>query len=94
MRNIFDQYSQPENKLTHSLASCLYEDKKLLDSFLKKFCSGFFIKTQNINIEQQTIPGLIQDSVDESQKKGLPDAIFSQSKSTLILTKTSHAKLK
>ena len=33
MRNIFDQYSQPENKLTHSLASCLYEDKKLLESY-------------------------------------------------------------
>ena len=36
MRNIFDQYSQPENKLTHSLASCLYEDKRLLNSFLKR----------------------------------------------------------
>ena len=90
MRNIFDQYSQPENKLTHSLASCLYEDKKLLESFLKKFCSGFFIKTQNINIEQQTIPGLIQDSVDESQKKGLPDAlIFDDEKCLIIESKVS-----
>ena len=50
----------------------------------------FFIKTQNINIEQQTIPGLIQDSVDESQKKGLPDAlIFDDEKCLIIESKVS-----
>ena len=47
MRNIFDQYSQPENKLTHSLVSCLYEDKHLLNSFLKNFCPNFFNKKSN-----------------------------------------------
>ena len=34
MRNIFDQYSHPENRLTHALASCLAEDRKLLRRFV------------------------------------------------------------
>jgi len=35
MRNLFDQYSQPENRLTHALAVCLSEDRRLLASWLK-----------------------------------------------------------
>ncbi len=30
VRNIFDQYEQPESRLTHALVSCLVEDRKLL----------------------------------------------------------------
>src|SRR5207245_176665 len=30
----FDQYDQPENRLTHALAVCLYEDRGLLQEFL------------------------------------------------------------
>ena len=33
MRNVFDQYSQTENKLTHALACCLHEDVDLLRDF-------------------------------------------------------------
>jgi len=85
MRNIFDQYNQPENKLTHSLASSLYEDKKLLDSFLKTFCKGFFKNTSDLKIEQQTIPGQITKEIDEKQKKGLPDAIIYNEDECLII---------
>ena len=85
MRNIFDQYNQPENKLTHSLASSLYEDKKLLDSFLKTFCKNFFKITGNLKIEQQTVPGQITRDIDEKQKKGLPDAIIYNEEECLII---------
>ena len=85
MRNIFDQYSQPENKLTHSLASCLYEDKRLLNSFLKRFCSNFFNQTSNLMIEQQTVPGERHLIDDESQRKGLPDAVIYTEEQCLII---------
>lgn len=85
MRNIFDQYNQPENKLTHSLATSLYEDKKLLDSFLKTFCKNFFKITSNLKIEQQTVPGQITRETDEKQKKGLPDAIIYNEEECLII---------
>tara|TARA_B110000858_G_C17642253_1_gene398660 strand:- start:151 stop:318 length:168 start_codon:yes stop_codon:yes gene_type:complete len=42
MRNIFDQYTQPENKLTHSLISCLNEEidlSKIDDSIDKVFAN-------------------------------------------------------
>ena len=85
MRNIFDQYNQPENKLTHSLATSLHEDKKLLDSFLKTFCKNFFKITKNLKIEQQTVPGQITRETDEKQKKGLPDAIIYNEEECLII---------
>ena len=85
MRNIFDQYSQPENKLTHSLASCLYEDPRLLNSFLKNFCSNFFNQTSNLKIEQQTVPGERHLIDDESQRKGLPDAVIYTEEQCLII---------
>ena len=68
MRNIFDQYSLHENKLTHSLVSCLYEDKHLLNSFLKNFCPNFFNKKSNLKIEQQTVPGESHLSSDENER--------------------------
>ena len=41
IRNVFDQYDQPENKLTHSLMSCLNEDRELLKNFLNAFRPKF-----------------------------------------------------
>jgi hypothetical protein len=35
LRNIFDQYSQPENRVTHALMTALNEDRKLLTLFLR-----------------------------------------------------------
>ena len=36
VRNVFDQYDQPENRVTHALMSALDADRNLLDAFLKK----------------------------------------------------------
>jgi hypothetical protein len=35
MRNVFDQFRQPENRLTHALMCSLYEDPKLLKRFIR-----------------------------------------------------------
>ena len=93
MRNIFDQYSQPENKLTHSLVSCLYEDKHLLNSFLKNFCPNFFDQTSNLKIEQQTVPGEQYLTDDENERKGLPDAVIYSEEKCLILESKISSRL-
>ena len=36
LRNIFDQYQVPENRVTNALLQTLQRDRRLLDSFLKK----------------------------------------------------------
>ena len=95
MRNIFDQYTQPENKLTHSLISCLHEEKYLLKSFLDNFCPNFFKHNKNIRIEQQSVPGEINISYDENQRKGLPDAcIYSGDQCLIIECKVSSSLTK
>ena len=35
MRNIFDQYEQPENRLTHALVTTLDQDRALLGPLLR-----------------------------------------------------------
>ena len=85
MRNLFDQYNQPENKLTHSLVSCLYEDRQLLNSFLKSFCSNFFNQSSKLSIEQQTVPGEFYSTDDENERKGLPDAVIYAEEQCLII---------
>ena len=82
IRNVFDQYDQPENKLTHSLMSCLNEDRELLKIFLNAFRPNFIDnkKIKKICVNEQTLPEeQISDQeeieVDE-KKKGLPDGII------------------
>ena len=76
MRNLFDQYNQPENKLTHSLVSCLYEDNQLLNSFLKSFCSNFFNQSSKLSIEQQTVPGEFHSTDDENERGRIVSPIY------------------
>jgi len=85
MRNIFDQYSQPENRLTHALISSLNEDKKLLSKFLKKFCNNYFSDVSSLKIDQQTLPGLKSLENLESAKKGLPDGVIYNNEKCLII---------
>jgi hypothetical protein len=36
LRNIFDQYSLPENRVTHALMTAIDEDRSLLGTFLRE----------------------------------------------------------
>ncbi|MDA0967222.1 MAG: hypothetical protein PQ612_09035 [Rickettsiales bacterium] len=75
MRNIFDQYTQPENRLTHALISILNKDGELLRRFLKDLVKVDSPPTKNLKLTEQSLPGQIQ-SIDEAESKGLPDAVI------------------
>jgi len=89
MRNIFDQYSQPENRLTHSLVSALAEDKKLLRRFVR-WATGS-APPKSLLIDEQSLPGDPELSESESESRGLPDAWIhdDESWSLLIESKVS-----
>lgn len=93
MRNVFDQYSQPENKITHALATALNEDKALLRSFIKNFGhKGSVFKSLDI-IEQQ-LPGEEQVTEDVAESKGLPDAwIYDDNDWALLIESKVQARL-
>ena len=76
MRNIFDQYSLPENRLTHSLASVLHHDKALLKSFLQDFSPGTHPPAGRLQIIEQGLPGKVELDEGEAIKQGLPDALI------------------
>lgn len=73
MRNIFDQYEQPENKLTHALACTLHGDRNLIAPFLRWAGFSTLPPLGSIQIIEQQVPGEIVDLGDESASAGLPD---------------------
>lgn len=72
MRNIFDQYDQPENKLTHALACALAKDRNLLVPFLRWLNVEKIPLEKDIRIVEQQIPGTPARD-DDIERDGLPD---------------------
>jgi hypothetical protein len=72
MRNIFDQYDQPENKLTHALCCTLANDHHLICPFLTWLGIHSVPHQRDLKIVQQKIPGVVT-SADDENPKGLPD---------------------
>ena len=92
MRNIYDQYSQPENKITHALVCSLGEDKKLLQRFVK-WITGVN-PSRNIEIVEQRLPGDPELNEAEIERRGLPDAwIFNDENWSLIIESKVSATL-
>jgi hypothetical protein len=73
MRNVFDQYNQPENRLSHALAVCLNEDSALLRGFLE--WAGVTAPTRGLMVAEQSLPGDSPETEEEAERKGLPDII-------------------
>jgi hypothetical protein len=74
MRNLFDQYDQPENRVTHALASVLAADPRLLCGFVA-WITDWKIPRGPVDILEQSLPGeLAELPEDESERRGLPDA--------------------
>jgi hypothetical protein len=72
MRNIFDQYDQPENKLTHALYCTLANDRQLIRPFLAWLGIPSVPPRSELKIVEQQVPGVAtQDDGDGG--KGLPD---------------------
>lgn len=75
MRHIFDQYHQPENKLTHALVSSLAQDEFLLREFIRWAVKKSIPKKTKIHVLEQSVPGQDEELKEEvAEKKGLPDA--------------------
>lgn len=75
MRNVFDQYEQPENRLTHALVCTLSNETKLIRPFLKWLKVSEVPHLKSIHIGIQQSPG--KEAVWEKEsKEGLPDMCF------------------
>lgn len=72
VRNIFDQYSQPENRLSHALATSLHEDPKLLRQFVR-WVSGSKAPKGALYVLEQSRPGEFPANEENTERKGLPD---------------------
>lgn len=73
MRNVFDQYSQPENRITHALVTALNEDRKLLNKFLHFVVGSNRLNPKKLKVLEQSLPGISEPS-SELDSSGLPDA--------------------
>lgn len=73
LRNVFDQYSQPENRLTHALAVFLNEEPRALREFLH-LLGATPPKSARLQVLEQRVPGeQIELTDDEITARGLPD---------------------
>jgi hypothetical protein len=74
VRNIFDQYSQPENRVTHALLTALNEDRKLLGSFLRELVKVKLpCDPHKLTVLEQQYPGEEEPSEEDLVKRGIPD---------------------
>ncbi len=96
MRNIFDQYEQPENRLTHALISALNREPRLVRPFLKWLKIGS-IPPGRLHLAEQQLPGVnISEEASEEviDAKGLPDAcIFDDTDWTLLIESKVQASV-
>lgn len=77
MRNVFDQFRQPENQLTHALVCSLCEDRRLLKRFIR-WATGDPAPSDNLHVIEQSLPG--EESaveIPEQQRRSLPDGWIS-----------------
>jgi len=90
MRNLFDQYSHPENRLTHALLSCLSRDRRLLQRFIS--CAGEAHSAEKLEVFEQSLPGETIDlSEDDAERRGLPDGCISDGTGWALLIESKFA---
>jgi hypothetical protein len=85
VRNVFDQYSQPENRLTHALLSTLQSDPALLRRFLR-WCNTSVPNGARLKVLEQALPGQpVELSEEEAEKRGLPDGCITDGQRWALL---------
>lgn len=85
MRNLFDQYTQPENRVTHALLTCLDQDRTLLQGFVH-WSTGRSVEGRRLEIHEQSLPGdPVERTEEESERRGLPDGCISDGEGWAIL---------
>lgn len=75
MRNVFDQYSQPENRITHALMTALHEDRRLLGRFLDEVAGVQAPRPpEALSVLEQQVPGELEPPEDGvTEQRGTPD---------------------
>jgi hypothetical protein len=91
MRNLFDQYTHPENRLTHALLSCLSRDTGQLKRFVS-WAVGKSHSGKALQISEQSLPGEAMDlSEDDAERRGLPDGCVSDGTGWALLIESKFA---
>jgi hypothetical protein len=86
MRNIFDQYTCRENRISHALAVCLSKDQFLLRSFIRWLIGKPIPPAKNFYVTEQSLPGKDESLKECEGDKGLPDIwIYDEDKEWAIL---------
>jgi len=78
-RNLFDQYSHAENRLTHALLCALTFERKLLSTFLRQYVRGVKFERKLLKVSEQTFPEISEPTTDLEIRKSLPDGIIFES---------------
>ena len=73
MRNVFDQYEQPENKLTHALVCTLNRERSLIRPFLHWLGIRDIPPLCDLRVDEQCVPGTSMIG-DQTGQTGVPDA--------------------
>jgi hypothetical protein len=87
VRNVFDQYVHPENRLTHAFVCCLAEDPAFLASFLR-WLGVAPSRGERLQVVEQRLPGEAEERREASElaERRLPDAwIYSESGWALLV---------
>jgi hypothetical protein len=91
MRNLFDQYSHPENRLTHALLSCLSRDNRQLKRFVA-WAVGEPHSGKTLEVLEQSLPGEAMDlSEDDAERRGLPDGCIADGTGWALLIESKFA---
>ncbi|WP_353217209.1 hypothetical protein [Sandarakinorhabdus sp.] len=72
MRQVFDQYSQNENRASHALATALARDTDFCAAFVKLALPDVR-PPHNLKVECQSVPGSSVPTEAEAERLGLPD---------------------
>jgi hypothetical protein len=86
LRNIFDQYSQPENRVTHALMTAIDQDRNLLGHFLRELVK---VKPpsdpRKLSVLEQQYPGEEEPGEEELERRGIPDGWISDNEGWCVL---------
>lgn len=91
MRNPFDQYLNPENRLTHALLTCLSMDSRVLRRFvLWANCDA--PPAARLEVLEQSLPGRELDvSEEDAERRGLPDGCITDGAGWGLLIESKFA---
>jgi hypothetical protein len=95
VRNIFDQYTQPENRVTHALMTSLQRDRRLLRLFLRELLGVTPpCRPDKLTVLEQQYPDEEEPSEEELERRGIPDGwIFDDTGWCVFIESKVTAKL-